>query len=85
MLDYYSKPYILKTPQAYLLEKNHDDSLTGYFGVKKTLERHSRWYYWPKMRVDVEKYIQSCNIWMSSKAQRHKHNLSLLTSRKILA
>ncbi len=46
--------------------------LAGHFGVQKLLEFLSRKYYWPKIRVDVEKYVQSCDICLSSKAQKHK-------------
>ena len=54
------------------MERNHDDSLAGHFGVEKTLKLLSRKYYWPKMRADVKKYVHGCNICMRSKAQRHK-------------
>ena len=72
VLHYDGKPYIPETLRTDLLERNHDDPLAGHFGVEKTLELLTRKYYWPKMRVDVEKYVQGCDICMSSKAQRHK-------------
>ncbi len=57
VLHYEGKSYIPETLRAVLLGKNHDDSLAGHFRVEKNLELLSRKYYWPKMRVDVEKYI----------------------------
>ncbi len=72
VLHYDGKSYIPKTHQTDLLEKNHDDPLAGHFGVEKTLELLIRKYYWLKMRADVEKYVQGCDICMSSKVQRHK-------------
>lgn len=68
MLYYDGKPYILKALQTNLIERNHDDPLTEHFRVKKTLELLLRKYYWPKFRANIEKYLQSCEICMSSKA-----------------
>ncbi len=72
MLHYDGKPYIPETFRTDLLERNHDDPLAGHFGVEKTFELLTHKYYWPKMRADVEKYVQGCGIYMSSKVQRHK-------------
>ena len=72
VLHYDGKPYIAETLQADLQERNHDDPLARHFGVEKTLELLTRKYYWRNMRTDIEKYVQCCNICMSSKAQRHK-------------
>ncbi len=69
---YDSKQYIPKILRADLLERNHDDPLAGHFGIEKTPELLSRKYYWLKMRVNIEKYVQDSDICMSSKAQRHK-------------
>ncbi len=77
ILNYDRKLYIPGTLRADLLERNHDDCLAGYFGVQKTLELLSRKYYWPKMRADIEKYLQGYDICMSSKAQRHKRYSSM--------
>ena len=72
VLHYDGKPYIPETLRADLLERNHDDPLAGHFGIEKTLELLTCKYYWPKIRSDVEKYVQGCDICMSCKAQRHK-------------
>ncbi len=72
VLHYDGKLYIPRILRVDLLEKNHDDPLAGHFGVEKTLELLSRKYYWPKMRADIGKYVQSCDICMSIKAQRRK-------------
>ena len=72
VLHYDGKPYIPETLQTNLLERNHDDPLAGHFGVEKTLELLTRKYFWPKIRADVEKYVQGCDICMSCKAQKHK-------------
>lgn len=45
ILYYDKKPYIPDIFQLDLLEKNHDDSLVRYFGIKKILEFFSYKYY----------------------------------------
>ncbi len=57
MVHYDSKLYIPTTLQVDLLQKNHGDPLAGHFEDKKTLEFLSRKYYWPRMRVDFDKYL----------------------------
>lgn len=67
-VQYYNKKtYILETFWANLLEKNYDDLLARYFGLEKTLEFPLYKYYWLKIRVDIEKYIQDCNIYNRNK------------------
>ncbi len=40
--------------------------------IPETLELLSRKYYSLRIRVDIEKHLQDCDICMSSKTQRHK-------------
>lgn len=51
-----------------LLVEHHDDPLSSHGGIKKTLERIRRLHYWPKMAVDVEKYVKNCDICKLTKA-----------------
>lgn len=34
--------------------------LAGHFGVQKTYELISRTFYWPRMKTEVEIYVDSC-------------------------
>ena len=51
---------IPKSNKYQILEENHDDPLSGHFGRKNTLDRIIRKYYWPRMRKDVDDFVESC-------------------------
>lgn len=50
-----------------LKKEKHCRSLGGHFGVDKTLDQVRRFYFWPKMQVDVRKFVQSCTICQRAK------------------
>ena len=59
--------------RSHLLQLNHDDPWQGgYFGRKRTREVLSRFYIWPGMATDVNKYIRTCDIYQRMKTPRHK-------------
>jgi hypothetical protein len=43
-----------------LLQESHTGGFVGHFGREKTLAMLSDHFYWPKMRHDVERYVQRC-------------------------
>lgn len=43
-----------------ILKQCHDDVLSGHGGYFKTAERIKCRYYWPKMDVDIRKYVRKC-------------------------
>lgn len=69
---YYDKSYIPETFQINLLKKNYDNLLTRYFGVEKIFNLFLQKCYLFKIRVDVKKYIQDCNICKKNKKERYK-------------
>ena len=69
-----------------LISRYHDNLLAGYFSIKKTRELVAQKYYWPMLRRDVKNYMKGCNIYLTSKAIRHKpygdlQSLPILTHR----
>lgn len=82
VLWFNGKVYLPEPCRTDVLARNHDDSLTGHFGVEKTLELLQRKHYWPNpgndseaapgMRQVVREYCESCAICKRSKAPRHK-------------
>ena len=44
-----------------LVELAHKELLVGYLEVKKTVQRHRRIFWWPKMPAHVASYIKMCN------------------------
>jgi len=55
-----------------VLYECHDSQLSGHFGVTKTLDKVRRFYYWPKMRGDVKKYVSKSHVCLSTKSPQAK-------------
>ncbi len=56
-----------------ILRANHDDPWQGgHFGKNKTLEVVKRYYWWPRMRNAVDKYVAHYDICQRMKVPRHK-------------
>lgn len=50
-----------------LIQEKHNGSLSGSFGVNKTLEIVERSYYWPRMQKDIRKYVDQCVVCLKAK------------------
>ena len=50
-----------------LLSETHGSVTSGHFGVKKTLERLRKRFYWVGMRRDVSEWCRVCEICMAKK------------------
>nr|XP_034194813.1 uncharacterized protein LOC117611033 [Osmia lignaria] len=44
-----------------ILKENHDSKLSGHYGFNKTYAKVKEQYFWPSMKPDIRKYIQSCH------------------------
>ena len=49
----------------------------GHFGAKKTEDVLSTYFFWPRMRRDVERYMARCTICQKAKSQLNPHGLYL--------
>lgn len=50
-------------PSSFLevvLQTAHDGC--GHLGIKKTYDRVLRYFFWPRLKCDVSKYVKSCHI-----------------------
>jgi hypothetical protein len=45
---------------AKLIREAHYSQVAGHFGIEKTVDVLHKHFYWPKLRLDVGKYIRSC-------------------------
>ena len=45
-----------------ILSMAHDCPLSGHLGIRKTLYRIDRHFFWPKMQKDVAKYCKTCHL-----------------------
>lgn len=49
----------------------HDSPLSAHGGFLKTVERAKQSYYWPKMCMDIRKYVRSCETCRAGKHTTH--------------
>lgn len=54
------KFYVPRSFRDKILFENHDSPLGAHLGVNKTLKKLQIEYYWPKMEIDVKKYVKTC-------------------------
>ncbi|GJP39448.1 hypothetical protein CLOM_g23818 [Closterium sp. NIES-68] len=50
----------------------HDSNLSGHFGVDKNLKALQRFYYWPYMVTDVQRYVAACLICQRMKSSHQR-------------
>lgn len=43
-----------------VLEENHEDVKAGHLGIRKTINRIGRKYYWPGMQRDIKRFVDKC-------------------------
>ncbi|GJP43588.1 hypothetical protein CLOM_g3032 [Closterium sp. NIES-68] len=55
-----------------LIQEVHDSNLSGHFGVDKTLKALQRFYYWPDMVTDVQRYVDACPICQRMKSSHQR-------------
>ena len=52
--------YVPASLRNEVLRKSHDHILSGHGGVNTTVEKVSRFFWWPAMRPSVEEFVLSC-------------------------
>jgi hypothetical protein len=57
------------------IREAHSSKVAGHFGCEKTLKNLERYVYWPRMRVDVERFIRGCTLCNISKPTNRKMGL----------
>jgi hypothetical protein len=58
-----------------LLREAHAGGLAGHFGVKKTLDMLSDYFFWPHMRRDVQRHVGCCIVCLKAKSRLNPHGL----------
>lgn len=62
-----------------VLAENHDAASAGHLGVRKTILRVARLYYWPGMFRDVARYVRNCDSCQRFKAEQRRPAGEMLT------
>ena len=55
---------------ATVIEQAH--MVLGHFGAQKTADYIRRWYWWPRLGQEVEKYCSTCSICQAAKKENRK-------------
>jgi hypothetical protein len=58
-----------------LIQEAHGGGLMGHFGVKKTEDALSAYFFWPKMRWDVQRFVAHCTTCQKAKSRLNPHGL----------
>eukprot|EP00253_Pinus_taeda_P017528 PITA_17528 len=58
-----------------IIREKHSGGLAGHFGIDKTLEQLSHFYFWPRMRRDVQRFVAKCKVCQLAKG--HSQNIGL--------
>lgn len=66
------KLYIPEALRSDILHSCHDNPRAGHLGIRKTLYRIKKDYFWPHMLQDVKQYVNNCEV-----CATHKVNQSL--------
>ena len=72
VLHYQGLSYVPKIIRTELISRHHNNLLAGHFGIEKTRKLIAQKYYWPTLCRDVEDYIRGCDVYLATKAVRHK-------------
>lgn len=62
------KLWVPKDLTSNLIAHEHTNPLSAHCGIKKTMQRLRRVYYWPRMIFEVTKFISDCETCKSCKA-----------------
>ena len=71
--------WISESQQVKLLQKVHNQSASGHSDKNHIIELIKRFYYWPRLKDIVERYIRNCDLCQRSKASRDKINDFLIS------
>lgn len=64
-----------------IMRQFHDDPSAAHLGIRKTMARISDFYYWPKLRQSVSRFIFNCKICAAQKSN-HLGRAGLMGSEK---
>jgi len=52
-----------------LVQEKHNRGFAGHFGAEKTLRQLSHFYFLPKMKADVKRYVSKCKVCQHAKGR----------------
>ena len=67
--------YVPSSERAKMIWEAHYSRVAGHFGTEKTVAVLQKYFYWPKLRQDVNRYIRSCTACAIAKPSIKKQGL----------
>ena len=55
-----------------VMEETHAPPYAGHRGIMPTTQALERYFFWPSLRADIEKYVRECLVCQKVKFDRHK-------------
>jgi len=71
LLLFYGKVYIPQGIRQFFVKEQHELKAHSHQGIRKTMKRLSKTYYFPGMRKVVGDVIRRCDTCIRNKASRH--------------
>lgn len=59
-----------KSHRLEIIRAYHDPPTSEHAGVYKTYHRVARKFYWPKMKLDIARYIRTCQVSIANKPEQ---------------
>jgi hypothetical protein len=72
LLLFDSRIYIPPKFRLEIMQRLHDSPVAGHFGTTKTRKLISRYFWWPRISQEVQKFVQTCEICARTKTHRHQ-------------
>lgn len=66
------KIFVPQEVRLQVFKRFYDHQLAGHFGVQKTIDLTQRYLWWPSLRSDCEKYVNSCLVCQCNKGPKTK-------------
>ena len=64
-----------------ILKLAHEIPLAGHLGIRKTLKKLDKFFYWPKLKDDVKFWVSTCaNCQKTAKIMQSNRALLVITS-----
>jgi hypothetical protein len=67
--------YVPASKRAKMIWESHYSRVLGHFCIEKIVVVPQKHFYWPKLRLDVSKYIRSCTAYTISRLTIKKQGL----------
>ena len=72
ILHHQELPFVPEIIWIELINQQNDNHLRGQFGINRIKDLIGRKYYWTSLWIDIEVYVKGCDVYLGSKAVKHK-------------